>query len=119
MVVIDEVWDSLQSYFNTLTNLGYKSYKDTYKLIVYDFLLEMVTGDLRFYITEEDYRKIEFALYCLYGSSCLIPYSQYTQCNTYLGGNHINYLSGMLRPRISQVDDVRFSEDGSIRFEVN
>ena len=73
----ENLWESLKNYFNALSHFGYKKQSDVNKLLMYDFLVNLLEGSTRFFITEEDYKKISRALYCLYGSSCLIPYPQY------------------------------------------
>lgn len=73
----ENLYESLKNYFNALSHFGYKKQSDVNKLLIYDFLVNLIEGSTKFFITEEDYKKISRALYCLYGSSCLIPYPQY------------------------------------------
>lgn len=68
---------SLERYFNALSKLGYKSYSEVDKLLVLIFIQELLDSECKTFITEDDYRAINQALYCLYGSSCLIPYPEY------------------------------------------
>lgn len=77
--VLNDISKSLSTYFKLLTQLGYVKQSDVYKLLVYNFIGELLTEDTKVYISEEDYKSIEQALYCLYGSSCLIPYP--LRCN--------------------------------------
>lgn len=66
--------NSLISYFNALSKLGYLSYNKVNKLIAALFITEILEWAV---ITEEDYRDIENALTCLFGSSCLLPYPEF------------------------------------------
>lgn len=83
--ILDNIYKSSKTYFNTLTKLGYKKQDDVNKLLVYTFIGDMLTGNMRHFITKEDYEAIEKALYCLYGSSCLIPYPQYVNSDYLFG----------------------------------
>lgn len=68
---------SLISYFDTLSKFGYISYKDVYKLLVLDFVKELTSSGFSYFITEDDYKHLQNMLYCLFGSSCLIPYPDF------------------------------------------
>lgn len=66
------------------------------------------------YITESDYRIIQNALNCLYGSSCLLPYSSYLNNNNLFG----NIFSDSV-VRITEVDNnVRITENEQIRIKM-
>ena len=114
--ILNDVFKSVSIYFNTLTQLGYKKQTDVEKLLVYNFIEEMLTGEMRYFITEEDYRKIEQALSCLYGSSCLLPYPQYAN-DDYLFG-HVES-GGLISPRITEDSNIRFTEDDRVRFKAS
>lgn len=111
--ILDNIFESTQAYFNTLSKLGYKKQGDVNKLLVYMFIGELLTGDMRHFITKEDYETIEKALYCLYGSSCLIPYPQYA---------NDDYLFGHLKdgePRSTEYSEVRSTENSNIRIKAS
>lgn len=74
--ISDELFDSLARYFKTLERLGYKSYREVYKLLVFVFVEELLEGPMSVMVTEADYRTISDALYTVYGS-CLIPWPTY------------------------------------------
>ena len=113
MEITKDLYSSMSSYFNTLSQLGYKDYKSVYKLLAYTFIEGLLTGPMRFYITESDYRKIGRALSCLYGSTCLIPYPQYVNEDTIFG--KLEDLPFIL-PRITEIgSDIRITEDNEIR----
>ena len=114
--IINDVFNSIGTYFNALTQFGYKKQGDVDKLLVYSFIEEMLTGEMRFFVTEADYRLIEQALSCLYGSSCLIPYPQYAN-NDYLFGNIES--GGLISPRITEDSNIRFTEDDRVRFKAS
>ena len=71
------VYEALRVYYNVLEKTGYMSYENIRKLLVLIFYNDLVYNDYRGLITREDYRLIERALDCLYGSTCLIPYPDY------------------------------------------
>lgn len=71
------VYESLYRYFNTLSKLGYVSYSEVDKLIVLLFIYDLLEDNCSNFLTEEDRKIINNALYCLYGSTCLIPYPNY------------------------------------------
>ena len=69
---MDEVlYNSLCRYFNALSKLGSMSYSQVDKLLVLIFYKHFVYEDYRGYLSKEDYRSIEMALDCLFGSTCL------------------------------------------------
>ena len=69
--------ESLTRYFKVLSKLGYMSYSEIGKLLVLIFIYDLLENDCKSFITEEEYRILDNALYCLYGSTCLIPYPEY------------------------------------------
>lgn len=73
MVLHNKTYDALNNYFSLLSHTGYKSYNEVYKLLVLSFIEEMISGNMKEYITEEDYKYISSMMECLYGS-CMIPY---------------------------------------------
>lgn len=82
--------ESIIRYFTALSQLGYKSYCDTEKLLILIFIQEYLK-DYQYYITEEDYNYICKAVENLYGSTCLIPYQYYqtnqATFNSFVGSN--------------------------------
>lgn len=75
---MDEItFEAVNKYFTHLSNVGYFSQSNIDKLLLLTFIQEMIDNDFRGLISEEDYDYINKALYCLYGSSCLIPYPDY------------------------------------------
>lgn len=99
----------VDNYFKALSTFGYKSYTEVNKLLVLLFIGGLLRGPLSLYIDECDYRTITNVLYCLFGSTCLIPYPEFA-VNTSL----IQALNADT-PRISEDDIIRFSEDELIR----
>lgn len=71
------LYESLSRYFNILSKLGYMNYTDVNKLLILIFIYDLLESDCNSFITEDEYRVIDNALYCLYGSTCLIPYPEY------------------------------------------
>lgn len=58
------------------------SYSNVRKLLVFIIIQEIVDEDCFGILNEEDYAAINKALYCLYGSTCLIKYPDYYNPNT-------------------------------------
>lgn len=75
--MVNQVYTALNKYFNTLTNVGYVKQGDVNKLLLLCSIEELLNNDFRGLVSQEDYNLINKALYCLYGSSCLIPYPDY------------------------------------------
>lgn len=98
-------YNGINTYFNTLATLGYKNYKEVNKLLTLLFIEEFINGPFSLYINEEDYRTITNVLYCLYGSTCLIPYPE--------------YISGTSLIQSLNSDNVRLSENNLIRISEN
>ena len=75
---MDEVvYNAFETYFNTLCKTGYMSYPNVEKLLLLAFYWDLVRNDYRCHLSKSDYNTIEKALYCLFGSTCLIPYPDY------------------------------------------
>lgn len=116
MEILNDVAKSMDIYFNTLAQLGYKKQSDVDRLLVYSFFEELLTGEMRYFITESDYKLIEQALSCLYGSSCLVPYPEYINDDSLFG--HIES-GGLISPRITEDSNIRFTEDDRVRFKAD
>ena len=72
--------EALDRYFNALSKIGYINYKEVDKLLILIFVYDMFYSRYRYFLTEDDYRVVNNALYCLYGSSCIVPFNDVT-CN--------------------------------------
>ena len=114
MEILNDVAKSMDIYFNTLAQLGYKKQSDVDRLLVYSFFEELLTGEMRYFITESDYKLIEQALSCLYGSSCLVLYPEYINDDNLFG-----HLVDSLNPRITQDGNIRCTEDYILRFKAD
>lgn len=77
MEITNDALSAINKYFHTLSNLGYKKDSEVNSLIVLLFIEELLCGPMAQFITEQDYNTIDKALYCLYGTSCMIPYPDY------------------------------------------
>ena len=73
----DIVYAALAGYYTTLSKLGYYKYEEVFKLLVLSFYNDVIYNDYRGILSKNDYREIEKALNCLYGTNCLIPYPDY------------------------------------------
>ena len=110
---MDEVlYNSLCRYFNALSKLGSMSYSQVDKLLVLIFYKHFVYEDYRGYLSKEDYRSIEMALDCLFGSSCLIPYPDYLK----MGKLHLGDMTEVSQ-RIDQNES--YAKDIDSRLKLN
>lgn len=110
---MDEVlYNSLCRYFNALSKLGSMSYSQVDKLLVLIFYKHFVYEDYRGYLSKEDYRGIERALDCLFGSTCLIPYPDYLK----MGKLHLGDMTEISQ-RINQNES--YTKDIDSRLKLN
>ena len=109
--LIDLSLTGVTRYFNTLSILGYKSYSEVYKLILLLFIQDLLEEPFNIFINEEDYRTITNVLYCLYGTTCLIPYPKL------LINTSIVQSLNKDSPRITEDCIIRYSENELIRLE--
>lgn len=109
MEVTNDALNAVNKYFHTLSNLGYKKDKEVNSLIILLFLEEFLCSSMAQFITEQDYNTIDKALYCLYGTSCMIPYPDYKK-------TYIDVIKSMPDEyRISENEILRMTETGSLR----
>lgn len=101
---------STKNYFDYLSQFGYRSDKDISKLLVMQFIEELLYGKLSLYVDENDYKIIENALYCIYGDNCLIPFPQYN-----INKNILDFTIMDYRARITEDENIRVTEDGDVR----
>ena len=73
----DILYEALTKYYHALEVKGYMSKVHSTKLLVMAFYWDFMYNDYRALLSKEDYRLIERALDCIYGTSCLIPYPDY------------------------------------------
>lgn len=113
--MLKEVDAALDRYFKALEQFGYKKDTDVYKLLVLVFIEEMLSGELRHFITEEDYRVIDKALTCLYGTSCLIPWPVYSSG----GGGIAGAIDKTTMLRYTEDTLTRVTENGVLRYKAS
>ena len=99
-VVGEMIYNALCRYFNVLEKTGYMAIDNALKLLVLIFYRDFVYSDYRCTITKDDYRLIERALNCLYGTTCLIPYPDYLK----MGKLHLSEVTE-LACRIKALED--------------
>ena len=75
--MVEQVYNSLSKYFIHLGNTGYVKQSSVERLLLFTLIQEFVDNVLGLYLTKEDYLEINKALYCLYGSDCMIEYPDY------------------------------------------
>lgn len=102
--------EALQRYFITLSQFGYRKYSDVFKLIVLLFIEETLLDEWADFVDEEDYRHIIQALYCLYGSTCLIDFPVYEVYDSLMHDNRRNLI-----PRVTEDSNLRSTECDAFR----
>lgn len=75
--MVNYTYDVLCRYFDHLCHTGYIKQSEVDKILILTSIQRMVDCDFRGYLNEEDYNKINNALYTLYGATCLLPYPDY------------------------------------------
>ena len=116
--IINNIYESVKDYFESLQLLGYNKQYNVNALLTYIFIGDILNGDMRFFVTEKDYAAIDKVLHCLYGSSCLIPYPKFIAPDNNLYGTLLD--NTFLVPRITEDASnnlLRFTEDNSLRFK--
>lgn len=76
----NQIFNSLDQYFKTLSNYGYMSYDHTYDMMLMIIVQDIITN-FACIITQEDYQMMSSLLECKYGTSCLMPYPEFRKCN--------------------------------------
>ena len=76
----NQIFNSLDQYFKTLSNYGYMSYDHTYDMMLMIIIQDIITK-FACIITQEDYQMMSSLLECKYGTSCLMSYPEYRKCN--------------------------------------
>lgn len=94
------VHKALDSYFHALELKGYMPWHSVKRLLILVFLRDFVYNDYRATLTLEDYRAIEKALNCLYGTTCLISYPDYLK----MGKLHLGEMTEMAQ-RVKNLED--------------
>ena len=112
------IYNGVGSYYNALEKTGYMSYANMQKLLLLIFYRDFVFHDYRGLLSKEDYRLIERALDCLWGSTCLIPYPDYLK----MGKLHLGEMTEMAQ-RIKRAENTKVvkvktpEEDGTDAYE--
>ena len=96
------IYNGVGSYYNALEKTGYMSYANMQKLLLFIFYRDFVFHDYRGLLSKEDYRLIERALDCLWGSTCLIPYPDYLK----MGKLHLGEMTEMAQ-RIRNAENTK------------
>ena len=100
---MDEIlYEALTKYYHALEVKGYMSLSHCYKLLVMIFLRDFVYQDHRGVLSKSDYRLIEKALDCIYGTSCLIPYPDYLK----MGKLHLGEMTEVIS-RLKELEDTK------------
>ena len=75
--MVNQVYTAITKYFGHITNTGYMRQDNVNKLLLLITVYNLLDNDFRALVSEDDYKLINNALYCLYGSTCLIPFPDY------------------------------------------
>lgn len=102
-------YDAISRYFTTLAQFGYKSYSDVDKMLAFFGLVDML-DIFNGYITESDFRSITNAMYCLFGTTCLLRYPEYINDDSIIHESKLNWVL-----RKSEDDLLRLSEKDEFR----
>lgn len=70
---------SINNYYNYISKLGEISNEKQCTLLVLLLVKQVVTGPMKEFITEEDYKILERVLVCLDNKSCLINMNQFSK----------------------------------------
>lgn len=104
--------ESFDKYFKSLSSLGYRKYSDVNKLLLLSLIEELLTSEFSYFITEEDYKSISNALYCVLGSNCMFTLPSYSTLDGIIKENkHYNSL------RDTEEEELRSAQDDSLRIE--
>lgn len=99
--MLADLHQAIKAYFNILRRTGYKKYSQVDDLLLLSAIEGMLNGPMAEFVTEEDFRSIDKALYCLYGKSCMIPYPSWKKA---------------LKPLIKALPrEIRITEDELLR----
>ncbi len=105
--------EAIIRYFTTLSQFGFKQYTDVERIMILFFIEEMLTHEFADFITEKDYRDIVNALYCLYGSTCMIEFPSFETIDSLVHSTNRDYT-----PRVTEDDALRGTQEGILRVEV-
>lgn len=75
--MVNQVYTAITKYFGHITNTGYMRQDNVNKLLLLIAVYNLLDNDFRALVSEDDYKLINNALYCLYGSTCLISFPDY------------------------------------------
>lgn len=75
--MVNQVYTAIIKYFGHITNTGYMRQDNVNKLLLLIAVYNLLDNDFRAWVSEDDYKLINNALYCLYGSTCFIPFPDY------------------------------------------
>ena len=106
------IYNAITQYYTALSKLGYYPYEDVFRLLLLCFYRDFVFHDYRGVLSRADYKEIEKALNCLFGSNCLIPYPDYLK----MGKLHIGEMTELAQ-RVRTLEDTdvlkAFDSDGT------
>lgn len=98
---------ALTTYFNVLSSTGCVCYNDVNKLLLLSLIEEFISGPMSAFIDDKDYNSMNNALYCIFGTSCLMPYPPTEEISA------VYDEEGSIR--ISGDDVIRFTQDNKPR----
>ena len=107
-----DVVRAIDRYMSILSYVGYKSYCEVNKLIVY-FFIEEILSKFNLVVTEKDYNIMANVVNYLYGS-CMIPFPYYIDKTKEEEEVPVFYYDYF---RITEEDELRTSENNELRVQ--
>ena len=77
--IIQSLEQGFEKYYDNLSKLGYININSVYKLVIVNWINDVLAGKYDMMVSEEQYRILENIYSCFEGD-CFIPYGSY--CNT-------------------------------------
>lgn len=110
----ENVYNSLNKYFNVLEAVGYYRDEGVRGLLMYLFITDAIlNGPLGIYLDDEGMTAFNNVLRCLHNSGCLVDYVETEKISRPKGYVPWNILrkSEVCQMRFTQGDDPRITED--------
>ena len=101
--------NALDTYYTSLSSIGSMPNREVNKLVLLDFLAEVLSDDYDEIFTEEEFRILTSAVDCIVGSHCMFKFENYQEAKA------INKVNTNLTVRITEDNLLRFTTDNNLR----
>lgn len=101
--------NALDGYYTSLSKIGSMPDRESNKLILLDFIAEVLSEDYDEIITEEQFKVLSTALDCIVGSHCIFKYGDYKEAKA------VNKVNTNFNIRVSEDNSLRFTTDSNLR----